>query len=422
MDSSRKTEELINKFGQSTSSTSTFVQSWNNKNSKNSTHRHSVSVNDDFSKELSNDSIYLEKGELSTDFTTIENTKSDNSTENSPNSVLNSLFGNNTVTTSSVKPIFPDKPINAYICIYSKNKAILPFFEYYFIWNEEKKYADFPKKIINIQSSPLEYIDEMDNETHSSIKTQIMNECLDYILDLFGLYDKINRVVLNKIFKGFIWKNDSSSIYLFFNGSGMSINEKIIFKKAILDEIINKQFIDSKSIRISPEIIDIFKENPSVNTIYMHDSNNRLKKIKVEYPMCLYLCDNRSSNETESHDIVWVNVLATDLSIEKTVDYSILGNFFYFSSIPLDDTEVSEIKWEERNKWKKYAVFLNLNNGRYPIEESYIVKDLSTINKEQLDTYYSKLNPLEVSSIWFKYKGIQLWGIKYPSQFQEIRN
>jgi hypothetical protein len=277
-----------------------------------------------------------------------------------------------------------------------------------------------------------------------------MNECIEFVVELYQLHEVFNTTLLREMFKGFIWSQESNTIYLFFN----VFNKKTAFSKtdetspqpsykwAILDEIINKQYIATKNAPILPEIVKMFKENTFLKTLHTTDSDNSLRKIPVEYPLSLYLCKrNGDGGAAEGEDaptttVEWKNVVATEAEkdeyfIENTVNYSLLGNFYYFSSeaietadganifspAPLPSTpSASSAPWEEKD-FKRYAVFLNVHNGKYTIEESYITKDISTITKEQWEQYYSKTDPANVSTVWFKDRGLQLWGVKYPNQF-----
>lgn len=347
-------------------------------------------------------------------------------------------------------PIFPNKPITVCICPYYINDTIInPFYEYLFTWNEETKHAEFPKKIINLQIStpnninienpshtPANFTTPITHTTsspHTSVKTQIMNEAIEFILDLFELHDTFNQEVLDEMFKGFIWLYESHTVYLFFN----IFNKKTTFpttnettpapqyKWAILDEIINKQYIANKNAPVLPEIINLFKENTFLKTLYINNENNSLHKIPLEYPRCLYLCENQNGTDSgEDTPIIWKNVAedGNDYFIENTVNYSLLGDFYYFSNDPIepvDDTPTLSPPWKD-DDFKRYAVFLNIYNGEYTIEESYIVKDTTTITKEQWEHYFSKTEQSNVSTIWFKERELQLWAIKYPNQFYSI--
>lgn len=314
--------------------------------------------------------------------------------------------------------------LNRHICIYSieKTKTVSPFFKYLFIWNNETSQPgqyEFPKKEIKIE------LPSSDNEenTESYFRTQIMNDCIEYITDVFDLHSNINTEYLSDIFKGFIWKKETNDIYLFFelsediskNKPSMenksSIENNKILKWVILHEIISKGYVDYSTAPISKEIIQLFKENTFLKTLYIEDSKNKFNKISVEYPLTMYLCQSKP----DSAGIIWENVIEPELSPEatpstpNTVDFPLLGEFYYFSSNPL-------ISDDSTKKYKKYAVFLNVHNGEHLIEESYIIKDVSEINEEQWKNYRDKIRPENVSTIWFKEKGIQLWAVKYPTQ------
>lgn len=377
----------------------------------------------DYSKAINNDIyntpsepslLYLEKGDLSTDFSLLISNVS------SPLKETVTLFGKSSPEIPILTPIYVNKPINIYICIYSLIETPNPFFEYLFDWNKETKEAEFPKIIINLQSPP-----NTDNdESALFIRNQIMNECIEYIGDLFNSHDMFNKEFLDEIFKGFILKSEPNSIFLFFNGSDFDYSNLFpikestekkptppLLKKTILHEIVDKQHIGK--IPVSPKIVELFKENQEIKTIYLKDKYNKLKNIPVVYPFCLYLCEN-DETLSEADSFNWKNISIDDISDDKTVDFPLLGDFYYFSNTPLKEESTKE-EWK-KDEYKKYAVFLNINNGEYPIEESYIVKDLTSITKDQLDSYFQKINPANVSTIWFKYNGLQLWAIKYPNQ------
>lgn len=379
--------------------------------------------------------VYLEKGDLPTDFSIIEESIN-HSTESttSPLNYLSTLLQSKKNIDEKTPSEDPDnnstmlqsKPIEAYISIYSMNDtdAIFPFFKYLFVWNEETKCADFPKKTINIHNT---------NST-TNIQTQILNECIEYILDLFDLYDKFDDSFFNDMFKGFIWNHELNTVHLFFELPNIDKNpdetKVSSLKWAILDEIINKQYIDNKTIPISPAIVDLFKENVFLNTIYIINSNENPKKKRLEYPRCLYLCEvpsttdeNQLITDSSSPD-TWKNVRIKDENIDisdiidKTIDFPLLGDYYYFSTtlIDVESSETVDLPWK-KEVFKKYAVFLNINNGEYFNEESYILKDVSTVTDEQWINYFKKNNQIEISTIWFKYKDLPLWAIKYPTQF-----
>ena len=461
MNSLQKSQEIKNKF----------INNSNILISKQSKHTSTSTIDNDERV------IYLEKGDLPTDFSIIE--ESFNNPDESINASLNYLSSllqptQRTVEEPNQRPTEEpnqrpteepnqrpteepnqrpveeptqrrieepnQRSITAYISIYLINESretINPFFQYFFIWDEETKTANFPKKIINL---PISLNSDNENSTEY-IQTQIFNECIEYILEVFDLYEGFDTSLLDEMFKGFIWNSKVNTVHLFFNVSlknpnkhievskninqpddSIVLNETpILFKWAILDEIINKQYIENKSVPIFPEIVNLFKENTFLNTIYISAPDNNLKKIPIEYPLCLYMCRATQPN-SPIQSIVWENVLNNNEDIiENTIDFQPLGDYYYFSSTPLNSNSPENVtsQWE-KDYLKKYAVFLNINNGKYSSEESYIVKDISTITKEQWDNYAEKINQTDVSTIWFKENGLQLWAIKYPSQFCSI--
>lgn len=511
MDTPNTVLSLKNKFELSTKSLNIISDSYTNTVLYGSIKSKSSSLYDNSTIKLSpTKSIYLED-ELSKDFSDIENAKTVTQdiaypeTGNTQNAASPETGDTQDVAPPETgngdasplfNPILPEPTITVSICLYYINEmAVNPFFEYLFTWNEETKQAEFPKKSIDLQIPSL-FIHEQPPtprvpQTSSNsrkipttpVKTQIMNECIDFIVELFQLHEVFNTTRLKEMFNGFIWVHESNTIYMFFNvfdkrtalskidettphplisastkaidertnganregddrisQNGMKDNRgsemkwKKTYKWAILDEIINKQYIATKNAPILPEIVKMFKENTFLKTLHTTASDNSLRKIPLEYPLSLYLCDGGAEGDNTT-SIEWKNVVATEdedeYFIENTVNYSLLGDFYYFSSEAIETVDVmgmlssstsspaSSHPWEEKN-FKRYAVFLNVHNGEYTIEESYIVKDTSTITKEQWEQYYSKTDPANVSTIWFKDKGLQLWGVKYPAQFYRV--
>jgi hypothetical protein len=387
--------------------------------------------------------VYLEKGDLPTDFSIIEESINlPNESTMTPLNYLSTLLQSKKNINTKTSNETPDSiglqstPIQVYISIYSINDtdAIFPFFKYLFVWNEETKCADFPKKTIDYHNT----------DSITNIQTQILNECIEYILDLFDLYNDFeynenDDSFFNDMFKGFIWNHELNSVHLFFELPNrfekLDEIKESSFKWAILDEIINKQYIDNKSVPISPVIVDLFKENVFLNTIYIINSNENPKKRPLEYPLCLYLCEvpstddesqlinNSSSPDTWKNTSIKHEIINISDIIDKTIDFPLLGDYYYFSTtlIERESSELVTLPWKTE-VFKKYAVFLNINNGQYFNEESYILKDVITVTDEQWVNYFKKTNQIEVSTISFKYKDLPLWAIKYPSQFGVINS
>lgn len=349
---------------------------------------------------------YLDNGELASDFSIIDNRYE--------SSILSSIFLS---LNKSNKKI----PIIANIVIFTVNTqdCITPFLQYLLFCDTKNKFANLLYKKIYIQSTS-----NLSNENKISkyIKTQIMNECIDNILELFQIYDIFNETLLEEIFKGFIWNDKTNNIHLFFNmtkyihlftGKNMDFDILNIDKSpysystmkwGILDNIY-KGHIDG--LNISKNIVDLFKENIPINELYIDNNNDNDNKILAEYPLSLYLC-YKSNNKWQNIEF---NEKVTFL-IEKTTP-TILGDYYYFSSVPLYPLDKKDFIPE------RYAVFLNLTNENCSKEqEIYIVKDISEISNEQLDIV--NMNKKNITTIWFKDNGIQLWCIKYPKQFHRM--
>lgn len=374
----------------------------NTKNTNNNKHKNTNVTTDNTKCKYS----YLDNGELASDFSIIDNRYE--------SSILTSIF-------LSLNKYNKKLPITANIVIFTVNTqdCITPFLQYLLFCDTKNKFANLLHKNIYIQSTS-----NLSNENERSkyIKTQIMNECIDNILELFQIYDIFNETLLEEIFKGFIWNNKTNNIHLFFNmtkyihlfiGKNMNFDKLNIDKSpysystmkwSILDNIY-KGHIDG--LNISKNIIDLFKENIHINQLYIDNNNNDNDRILVEYPLSLYLC-YKSNNE-------WQNIEFNEnitFLIEKTTP-TILGDHYYFSSVPLYPLDKKEFIPE------RYAVFLNLTNENCSKEqEIYIVKDISEISNEQLDIVNTNKN--NITTIWFKDNDTQLWCIKYPRQFHRM--
>lgn len=347
---------------------------------------------------------YLDNGELASDFSMIDNRYE--------SSILSSIF-------LSLNKSNKKLPVIANIVIFTVNTqdCITPFLQYLLFCDTKNKFANLLHKKIHIQSTS-NLSDE--NEISKYIKTQIMNECMDDILELFQIYDIFNETLLEEIFKGFVWNDKTNNIHLFFNmtnyihsftSKNMNFDTLNVDKSpysysttkwSILDNMY-KGHIDG--LNISKNVIDLFKENTHINELYIGNNNN--DRILAEYPLSLYLC-HKSNDE-------WQNIEFdenVEFLMEKTTP-TILGDHYYFSSTPLYPPDKNDFIPE------RYAVFLNLTNENCSKEqEIYIVKDISEISDEELDV--ANANKNSVTTVWFKDNGIQMWCIKYPNQFHRM--
>ena len=349
---------------------------------------------------------YLDNGELALDFSIIHNPPYESS-------ILSSIFSSSNKSNKNILPIIA----NIVIFTVNTQACVIPFLQYLLVCDTKNKFANLLYKNIYIQS-PSNLFNE--NEISKYIKTQIMNECIDNILELFQIHTIFNETILEEIFKGFIWNDKTNNIHLFFNMTNYihlftikNIDFEILnidkspysystMKWGILDNIY-KCHIDG--LMISKNIVDLFKENIPINELYIDNSNN--DKILAEYPLSLYLC-YKSNNEWKNIEF---NKKLTFL-IEKTIP-TILGDYYYFSSSTLYPLDKKEFIPE------RYTVFLNLTNEECSKkQEIYIVKDINEISNEQL--YIINTNKNNITTIWFKDNGVQLWGIKYPNQFHRM--
>jgi hypothetical protein len=300
-------------------------------------------------------------------------------------------------------------------------------------------------------------------ESSSDTKTQIMNGCIEYILDIFDIHTDFNAETLEQMFKGFIVKNGEiqKDIFMFFDlttkikyfketeivaedaTNATNATNAVNYKWGILDQIVNVGNIGGVPIR--PDISALFKETPVLTELYLYLPDeiyeNKINKRLVEYPFSLYLL-SKGPERGIIHTIkLPKNAGGWPFIVEKKTNHPIIGEHYLFSTNILPnsketaketvggDGEVPENKTEEAvtvepswNKYELYAVFLNINNGCCPDDEKYIIKDLTEWSEDQ-KTQYVKLTTedlMDVSTVWFNDGGNQYWSIKYPSQFYRL--
>jgi hypothetical protein len=295
---------------------------------------------------------------------------------------------------------------------------------------------EFPHKIVELTpttsgggggdtGASIEQTDDnSDPEPDNNIRTQIMNECIPEILNIFDLHAEFNESMLKEIFKGFIYNAEKNSIYLFFDMSGHNIPSSgstttttatttppPLQYWGILDEIINTKHICGTDIQ--PEIVELFTSNPDLKEIRKHANGGTV--VNIPYPLSLYMCQTGDTGATNSSELENVLVVSSGTTIlEKTVPHPFLGDFYYFSSSVLPSMKKTDIGWSDI---QRYVVFLEGDNDE---QESYIVKDLNEITDEQRQAYLKKNEDMDIMTVWFKENDIQLWCIRSPLRFVRL--
>ena len=294
-----------------------------------------------------------------------------------------------------------DTEYNIQILIYQINTDCeLPFIQYLFDITNEK--VSLP----SIQFQCPVGIDQVQGQDQGLNKdptqglgqaqehTFFMNQCSQELLKVLPIYDIFNSELLEKIYKGFIEKE--KTLYVIFDSTKIEnkieINEK--YNWLIVDEIINKKKINDKE--INPDIVDMLNNTPYMTNI-LDISGNRIIQ-----PNLLYLCNNNNTNTEYKNVVKSPNKESIEL-FDDTIEHPWFGVSYYFSSVPIEKTA---------NLIKRYSAFT--------YNAKYILKDIDQISQEEKDTVDTDLAENDISSIYFKENGIQLWCIYNNNQFTEI--
>jgi hypothetical protein len=288
-----------------------------------------------------------------------------------------------------------DTEYNIQILIYQINTDCeLPFIQYLFDITNEK--ASLPN--IRFQC-PVGVAQGLGKDPNQGLgqgqeHTFFMNQCSQELLKVLPIYDIFNSELLEKIYKGFIEKE--KTLYVIFDSTNIEnkieINEK--YNWLIVDEIINKKKINGKE--INQDIVDMLNNTPYMTNI-LDISGNR-----IIHPNLLYLCNNNNTNTEYKNVVKSSNTESIEL-FDDTIEHSWLGASYYFSSVPIE---------KSTNLIKRYSAFT--------YNAKYILKDIDQISQEEKDAVDTDLAENDISSIYFKENGIQLWCIYNNNQFTEI--
>ena len=287
-----------------------------------------------------------------------------------------------------------DKQYNVKICIYQINgECDIPFLQFLFDKSGEKltfPNINFQCPITNATSNPDQF-QESANQEH----TFFMNQCSQELLKVLPIHDIFSEDILKQIYKGFI-EYDNTLCVVF---DSTKIDEHVIDESkycwSIIDEIINSRKILDKE--FDPEIIDMFIKTPYM--MHIVDVN----KQRVIYPFLLYICIKLTPESIFYNNALEPNTNSINI-IDEQIDHPLLGSYYYFSSSPLEGTDLTRIK--------RYGVFT--------FDCKYIVTDINTIQDKDEFTTNLDNDDDDNLSIYFKENGIQFWCIKTSEQFTNI--
>ena len=234
-----------------------------------------------------------------------------------------------------------------HLCCYSvNNESILPFLQFLLIENNAN--FTFPSFSFNCASN----IPENEDGEITSKDVFFRNECIKYILKYIEPLEETDENPFEDVFQGYVKsEKDENILYVVMDISKFNVLENTL---AIVDEIVNQHKILDKD--ISPETFQLFYENP-----YLMQIKNKWNKA-IESPLLLYRCsyDNKYKNiENEDNDLMSI--------IDDRIEHPLLGSSYIFSSNPIDESLLPQLK--------RYCVFV-----KKPI---YIMKNLKKLELQE---------------------------------------
>jgi hypothetical protein len=269
--------------------------------------------------------------------------------------------------------------IKVHMCMYSMVLYSYKPFVQYLICLSNNEY-DFP--------SYIAYSDEYDEEKWFD----------DFKSEFFKIFpDTISKYFIpdmNEFYKGIIEMDDS--IYVFFDVT--TIPPQLIQDNPFTKGIIPDKYIWSPihefynlrtvcSIPINHKIEELFYRNDYLLDIREHRTNQ-----EVPIPYVLFLCEKESSIfSTSSYKNSIKNSSTYSILLPKVNDEE-FGEFFFFSSVPLDTTATN---------LRRFAVFIN--------DEETLFQDKESISEEESYKFI------------YCYKGdTQFWIVKSPIYMIEL--
>ena len=278
-----------------------------------------------------------------------------------------------------------------HLCIYKINRECkIPFLQFCFHTNEKQE-IDFPT-IHNFKCPTFRKGKDQEN-------TFFLNKCLQLIIELLNIEDEFDIELFQKMYKGFIEKDDFTIYVLYEYFENKKLNYNLNLHWSILDEILYHQQINKKPIQ--NHILSFFHENK-----YLTEIINPYSHTCFPFPFLLYKCIPQKSTLPSTAIQNIKNCMIHDTIIDETFFLLPFGNFHYFSSIILDND------LEDITTIQKYAVFTE--------KARYILQDLDEITEKQHDNFLKKETNQNILTIYFSYYHRQLWCIKNRNYFSRI--
>ena len=290
-----------------------------------------------------------------------------------------------------------NKTFKIYLCIY---KIILnkhsPYLQYLLTKNSDGSTFIFPS---------YEYTPDVQETQNSSLSESQDDEFVDNILkQIFEIYShsiQSSELNLRKMYKGFS-QYDENTIFVMFDATYISEDPtKIIASNEIPEQPseipeqpseiqqiyewgIMHELVNLCKIRYTPvdTIVTSFFEK---NTYMLHVRRSK-DDLYVESPYLLYLCDYENGNYTNVYNPE--TAIPTKSILENRVNHEKMGNFFMFSSLPI---EPLTIDMTDTGTLRRFVVF---------IEEEYTKYLENPSELETLDLYSNPDDP-QYSNIYF---------------------
>lgn len=223
------------------------------------------------------------------------------------------------------------KHYTLYLCGYSINTTgDRPFLQY--MMQLESGTYSFPK--IKFHCPTNVQVSEEDADGKSPNHVYFENECTKYFLDMFEPESGLGEDELKKLYKGYaISQRLENCIYVVFDMSMFRIRPRENVRRhwATIDEIVNHKQMFGYT--IDQDSTFLFYERPGL----MHIKNQHGAILDI--PSVLFLCRKTNStyeniyseyDERENEEAKYITLL------DERSPHPVLGDFFVFSTSPLD--------------------------------------------------------------------------------------
>jgi len=298
----------------------------------------------------------------------------------------------------------PTKEYSVFICICNiESDCDIPFLKFLMTFDNET--IDFPK--IQYQPPVVSRVTAHQGDEDETPHVVFINECIAEVLALFPIHESFSQDMTDSIYKGYIEYKEA--IYVVFDISRLDVDKRPPdIKKhrwVIMDEIEYNKLVSGKP--ISQDSLAMFKENPHLTHLY-DDNKKRLLR-----PLLMYGCYKERDDNDQEGDIYHNRPIVDDNQsidiIEDTIDHSWFGDYYYFSSVPIDPVLAVD-------KLCRYAVFVL--NARYILKP---IEDIDDVERSRFDRQLDETDQEKNNmTIYFRENTIQLWCIKTEGQYIEI--